>query len=538
MSTVARSTSITRENPKDCGDAVVQAEQQRPYRGGRIVMVVNNPGSNDYRVVKSAEATVRAGYACTVLGILKPGFLEREVINGVEYRRVALPLGIRCVLAGMVSTRWWLSWLRKPLLKRMLLADKRPRILYLVCKMIILAPFHLVADLAACLVAAALALLQVIWLRSKRFLALFDLLRPAESECKADSHLFVWTKGALANDILASAKCQLSRLLKGMVGHFGVAHDCLLGRYLLAFFPHLARMEADLYHCHELWPLQSCVLAAKVAGASVLYDSHELEAYRNTHWSKGIMRMRRQLEHRLIKNVDSVFAVSPGCARTIESLHGLDEVGVLRNIPLRDYVKSSRSVRDDLGLDASVPLLLYVGSVTFNRGLEVVLEALQRLPGYHLVTVGPVQAGMEEKLSNSAKRLGVQQRFHMLEKVPPAELVSYISSADVSVLPIQNVCLSYYHCLPNKLFESMFAGVPVAASDFPDMKEVIEEWQVGDVFDETCPDSMANVIRTVYERRDQFYSLAKLEAIQRTLCFEEESKKIIEAYVSLIGSTR
>ena len=66
----------------------------------RVVMVVNNPGTNDNRVVKSAELIARNGYDCHVVGILRPGFAEIETINGVTYHRVALQEGFRGVLSG------------------------------------------------------------------------------------------------------------------------------------------------------------------------------------------------------------------------------------------------------------------------------------------------------------------------------------------------------------------------------------------------------------------------------------------------------
>ncbi|CAN0507339.1 unnamed protein product, partial [Phaeothamnion confervicola] len=57
----------------------------------RVVMAVNNPASNDYRVVKSAEVLADAGYEVIVVGLAGAGYPAQETRNGVRYVRVSLP---------------------------------------------------------------------------------------------------------------------------------------------------------------------------------------------------------------------------------------------------------------------------------------------------------------------------------------------------------------------------------------------------------------------------------------------------------------
>lgn len=55
----------------------------------RIAMLVSNPCSPDYRVIKQAESLAKAGYEVRVFCTWKPGLRipTHEIINGVTYVR-------------------------------------------------------------------------------------------------------------------------------------------------------------------------------------------------------------------------------------------------------------------------------------------------------------------------------------------------------------------------------------------------------------------------------------------------------------------
>ncbi|MDZ7765466.1 MAG: glycosyltransferase [Melioribacteraceae bacterium] len=57
--------------------------------------------------------------------------------------------------------------------------------------------------------------------------------------------------------------------------------------------------------------------------------------------------------------------------------------------------------------------------------------------------------------------------------------MNYTAAADVGVCLIENISISYYHALPNKLFEYIMAGIPVISSSLPQMKKIVEQYNVG-----------------------------------------------------------
>src|SRR5690625_6356448 len=59
----------------------------------------------------------------------------------------------------------------------------------------------------------------------------------------------------------------------------------------------------------------------------------------------------------------------------------------------------------------------------------------------------------------------VTARLHFVGKVAPQDVARTLADADLSVVYVRPTCLSYEDSLPNKLFEAIHAGIPVAAAD-------------------------------------------------------------------------
>jgi hypothetical protein len=79
--------------------------------------------------------------------------------------------------------------------------------------------------------------------------------------------------------------------------------------------------------------------------------------------------------------------------------------------------------------------------------------------------------------------------------VQSAQVCGYISTANVGVHPLPPGLRNHELALPNKLFEYVFAGLPVAVSDLPAMHRFVKSTQTGEVFDPHSPASVATALR-------------------------------------------
>ena len=108
-------------------------------------------------------------------------------------------------------------------------------------------------------------------------------------------------------------------------------------------------------------------------------------------------------------------------------------------------------------------------------------------------------------------------------------------------MPIQPWPPNHVLSTPNKLFESLAAGVPVVSSDFPARRRILmddPDGPLGAVCDPTDPDAIATAIRSIIE----LGPAARAELGRRCLRaardrwnWETESARLVKLYASLDG---
>ena len=131
-------------------------------------------------------------------------------------------------------------------------------------------------------------------------------------------------------------------------------------------------------------------------------------------------------------------------------------------------------------------------------------------------------------LSNADGRLLCKIYVH--DAVAHEQVVPIAKSADIGLCLIQNISLSDYFCLPNKLFEYSFSGLPVLASRFPDISALVKKYNLG-----ICCDLDS---KSIYRAIKEFEVLGEFPKIDTNLLYElswgAQEKKLLELYESII----
>src|SRR5699024_4771494 len=87
---------------------------------------------------------------------------------------------------------------------------------------------------------------------------------------------------------------------------------------------------------------------------------------------------------------------------------------------------------------------------------------------------------------------------------------------------------------PTKLCQPVRAGLPIAAADLPDMKAVVEELGVGEVFQGSSSRDLAEALRAILHRPGRYQAAARAAAPHLT--WEQETDQMLEMYRGVLGA--
>jgi glycosyltransferase involved in cell wall biosynthesis len=300
------------------------------------------------------------------------------------------------------------------------------------------------------------------------------------------------------------------------------------------------RERADAYDARDIYPLFVTWRAARVNDALFIYDSDELNLYRNWPWTATLWWrvLARAYEGFFVRRAESLLTTDPGRAVILRQLYGVDAL-VVRNVAdIVDRVDPDLSFRGR-ALKGKARLLLYAGGIIANRGLEPLVDALESLPDYALAIVG--SGHLEGAVRRRITERGFGDRAEVYPAVSLDKLMRLTAAADAAIMPIVGSCLSYVHAVPQKLYEAMMVGVPVVASDLPDMADVVRLEDVGTLIaDPTDPASIADAVRRLFDLGEA--ELVRMRVRARTAALEHynwtlERGLLIDEYrrIGLLG---
>ncbi len=221
------------------------------------------------------------------------------------------------------------------------------------------------------------------------------------------------------------------------------------------------RLGASVLHTHGYRP---DVLHAPVARALGIARVSTVHGFCGGGWKN---RLFEALQRRAFRRMDAVVAVSRALAGDLaRSGVPADRLHTVPNAWAGAPPLTGRDeARRVLGLAEGVLHLAWVGRVSREKGLDVLVDALARAPGLP-VSVSVLGDGPERARTEAqAAGLGVAERIRWHGVVPDAARL--LRAFDGFVLS------SRTEGTPISLLEAMYAGVPVVASRVGGVPEVV-----------------------------------------------------------------
>lgn len=289
------------------------------------------------------------------------------------------------------------------------------------------------------------------------------------------------------------------------------------------------KLKPKVVHCHDFSALPSGVLVKLITGAKVIYDAHELESNRNG-LKKNLGKLTLFFERFFWKSVDALIVVSPSIDKWYKKNIGEKYSQIILNSPVlekKSERKNESYLKNHFSISQKSKVFLYIGVLSEGRGIHLMVDAFKKLnSNSHLVFLG--YGVLSDELKQLSKKYS---NIHVHDAVTHKKVVPIAQSADVGMCLIQNVSLSDYYCLPNKLFEYCFAEIPVLASNFPDISFTINKYNLG-----KCCDLDA---KSIYDAIIEFENTIELPMINVDDLYElswgAQEKKLITLYDNLLN---
>ncbi len=257
---------------------------------------------------------------------------------------------------------------------------------------------------------------------------------------------------------------------------------------------------ADVVVAKALVALPVAVAAARGTGGRYVYDVADLhvESGRLARLPGPIKRDLVRRERAWVRGAAALLASTPAMADEAARRFDVPPPVPILNVRPRwragDPAPCPGRLRAAAGLEASQPVLLYQGAFREGQGIEELLLVLDdpRIVAAGVVAVFLGFGRLEARLRGAAA--AHPGRVVVLPPVPSGELLDWTCDADLAFVGTPPTTINQRLTTPNKLFESLAAGVPVLVAADTFTASLVAEAGAGVVVAPWTPGAIAAAI--------------------------------------------
>jgi glycosyltransferase involved in cell wall biosynthesis len=238
------------------------------------------------------------------------------------------------------------------------------------------------------------------------------------------------------------------------------------------------------------------LLAKWIRGRNLVFEARDL-------WPEGAVKMDILKNKALIRlaygfekicytNASAIIGLSPGIQHDIQARFPNAKVHSVTNAANIELFTAPQQYRGSLPPKSYA---LYFGNIGQVNHSEYLLEAGRLLQQANRTDITILLIG-EGQLKDQLRKKALEEKINnimFLDLMPKSALVGYIQHALVSVIPLKPLPV-FDTSSPNKLFESMAAGVPVIQTTQGWIRQFIDEHQTGFTVDGNRPEELADLL--------------------------------------------
>ncbi len=317
-------------------------------------------------------------------------------------------------------------------------------------------------------------------------------------------------------------------------------------------YRHVLRLRPQVVHFHDpelllLVPLLRLALGRR---SKIIYDVHEyfLDSLASKHWIPAWLRPAGEvrcewLERLLLHGIDGIILVVEGQKPLYTNFRG--PVAVVRNLPLSQLFADPQP---HPALDVEGFKLLYVGLILPERGINILLEALdllhtQGIRDVYLFLIGPdTSPAYMQEIETFARSHELSDQVRLLGYILHDQIKHYLANAHVGLLPGLPTRQFRNPAIATKLLEYMLSELPILGVDHAHHRVFVEEADCGLLVPFADPAAHAEAILWLREHPEQARAMGQRgrALILERYTWEMEQDRLLEFYQDLLeesGST-
>ncbi len=283
----------------------------------------------------------------------------------------------------------------------------------------------------------------------------------------------------------------------------------------------LTEIKPSLVIAHGLNELDWVVDELKKNNIPFIINMHEyypLEFEDTKYWLQNIKPRYEKLLRLYASQANAYFVVCNSIIKKYETEFGLKNQILIRNtkpfFDIEPIFNNAKEIR-----------MIHHGICNASRHLELTIEVLKFLPEHYKLDLMLVPDTMVyPQLIELAKN---DSRIRFIAPVETKNIIPFINSYDIGLFLLPPVNFNYLNALPNKLFEFIQARLATVVSPNPEMKAIVEEYDLGLVSKDYTPEEFAKTILSITKQdMIRFKHNANKAAVE--INDESEQKKIFD----------
>ena len=294
--------------------------------------------------------------------------------------------------------------------------------------------------------------------------------------------------------------------------------------YNIRLFLFLVFKKMDAVCAIDLDTILPCYYISKIKKVRRIYDAHEYFSQQKEVITRpAIYKFWHSVEKKYFPKFQNGYTVGNYISTEFRKLYGVN-YEVIRNIPLlKEYSPPIQKEK----------IILYQGAVNEARGFEFLIPAMKNIDAVlHIYGDG----NFIEQTKRLIETNNLQDKVLLKGRVLPEALAVITRNAYIGINLIENIGLNQFYSLANKFFDFIQNGIPQVTMNFPEYKNINEEFKVALLINDLAIKSIEKAINDLLTDENLYKELQQnCLAARSKLNWQNEEIKLLAFYKNIFG---